>query len=104
VISETGGPKKIKHFLLKIRVKRVPATLTAQQRDGIEPPPAVANGADADFLQVLLRQARQDLFIDFVHAESRFVLPRPSPRAMAIIVSNRHPWCSVKANDWPNTD
>jgi hypothetical protein len=36
----------------------------------------MTNGADADFLQVLLREVRKDPLVDFVVAECRLITPR----------------------------
>ena len=36
----------------------------------------MTNGTDADFLQVLRREARQDLFVNLVFAECGLVLPK----------------------------
>jgi hypothetical protein len=42
--------------------------------NGIEEYPAMTNGTDADFLQVLLGEVREDPLVDLVVAECRLVL------------------------------
>ena len=50
------------------------ARLVAQSSDCFEQYPAMPNRTDADFLQVLLRQARKDPFVNLVLAECRLIL------------------------------
>jgi hypothetical protein len=49
------------------------APKVAQCNDGIEEYPAMTNGTDADFLQVLLGQIREDPLVNLVVAERRLV-------------------------------
>src|SRR6266852_341904 len=49
----------------------------AEGGDGVEQPPAMANQADAEILQILGRQARQYPRVDLVRAERRLVLTEP---------------------------
>src|ERR1700747_956048 len=47
--------------------------IATKSGNGTEEHPAMANGTDADFLQVLLCQVREDPLVDFVIAECRLV-------------------------------
>jgi hypothetical protein len=48
----------------------------AQCRDGVEDYPAMTNRANADFLQILLRQLRQDALADLVLAKASLILSK----------------------------
>src|ERR1700758_3725280 len=56
--------------------RRFSAPIGENSSDGFEERPAMTNGADADFLQVLRREAWQDLFGNLVFAECGLVLPK----------------------------
>jgi hypothetical protein len=47
--------------------------MVAQRNDAVEEYPAMTNGTDADFLQVLLGQVWEDPLVNLVVAECRLV-------------------------------
>jgi hypothetical protein len=47
-----------------------------QGSDGIEQPEAMPQYGDAKLLQVLVREARKDRFVNLVLAEGRLVFPK----------------------------
>ena len=55
--------------------------MVAKRNDAVEEYPAMTNGTDANFLQVLLRQVWKDPLVNLVVAECRLVFSRPRLRS-----------------------
>jgi hypothetical protein len=55
--------------------------MVAQRNDGIEKYPAMTNGTDADFLQVLLGEVREDPLVDLLSRNATSYSSRPMLRS-----------------------
>jgi hypothetical protein len=60
-------------------VGRLALGISVQGGDSVEQFAAMANGANADVLKVVSRQARQDRFVDFVFAKRCSILLEAEP-------------------------
>ena len=72
---------------------RFTAPVVTQSSNGIEEYPAITNGTDADFLQVLLCQVREDPLVDLVVAECLLVFfEAQAPQPDNHVHDDAHTW------------
>src|SRR5580693_1638005 len=67
--------------------------ITAQRSDGVEQRAAVPDKADAQILQVLRRQAWQDLLVDRIVAECSLILSEAEAPQPTVNVQVQSPGC-----------
>src|SRR5262245_51877943 len=65
---------RLRHLMWALRQRRAPRVVT-QGSDGIQQLHTVSKRRDAEFLQVLVRQARKNRLVYVILAEDRLILP-----------------------------